>query len=645
MNIWIVAWAAATIALTVAAGTQDMSHDGKYRYEEYMFPGETDVEFVRRQVAERLWTQSMPQKARRLVQRFLLFAVVAVVVTLIALAVAHFMGDAIGIIAVAVLTFAFIIFFPVSLISGIEASMDHASLNGWRRHHRYPDVLLTDKRTGTNPEMKRRQAELDAKRKALEEKQRKEAEVKAKKEEEERRRQEFLEEQRLERERIAAMDPIDVLDEKYHFEKAEPGQPEFHGYKLVYDYEEIGGSLFSYRDSLTTRFDDAYRKGKMFGTPGGGLTNGHFRETGSAGISGEQTFARMIAWADLPIVSFWSLSGYDKDGKDIEADIDCVLLGIDHDKNLYAWFIDVKNYSGGWGTIYKNLDETHLIRFTRGNHVLLAGPNGHPDLPMSWNMAIQQDNWTEPLKRKVSPYVNNMYADCLVTPAHGDHGAPEFYLVRWPGDIRTESAENLIRQISVLDLSHPSNIPFEVIDFFKKKTKSAKREWVQPKSDLYDETLAETEQGHHTRRSESSRKWWSKDCANAFGDIDPKELDECSQTLEELGARVDVLPDLFQDPNVGPEDSRAYFQEAVEKTGEITDILHEHPGIFRCDTVVDDRHFMAFDQSRKDEAYPYPLIPVRKLGEDHGDGWMVYQDPFYEYLPADSPVVAALMAD
>lgn len=235
--------------------------------------------------------------------------------------------------------------------------------------------------------------------------------------------------------------------------------------------------------------------------------------------------------------------------------------------------------------------------------------------------------------------------DWLVSPIHGDHGAPGFWSVHWSGGVRTEDADILIRQISVLDLAHPSNIPFEVIDFFKKKTKSAKREWVQPKSDLYDETLAETEQGHHTRRSESSRKWWSKDCANAFGDTDPKELDECSQTLEEIGARMDELPDLIQNPDADPDVSRAYYEEYWGLLDKIDDIVSNHPGIFRCDTAVDGRHFMAFDQSRKDMAYPYPLLPVRKLGEDHGDGWMVYLNPFYEYLPADSPVLAALMAD
>lgn len=642
MIIWVAVWAVATIALMNSVGLFDRSQTGKYMYEEFMYAGETDDEFERRKAAERVWEQSRSQKMRRLLHRLILSVVAGVIVAVIGMKVANFAGTLIG-----VLISAGCLYFLATLWEdmGLWSLADHASLNKWRRRTHCPDVLLTGKRTRLTPEIKKKRAKAEAEMKAEEERRRKEAEIKAKKEEEERRRQEFLEEQRREQERIAAMDPVDVLDERYHFEKAEPGQPEFHGYKLIYENEETGSPLFAYQDSLTTRFDDAYRKGKMFGTPGGGLTNGHFRETGGAGISGEQTFARMIAWADLPIVSFWSLSGYDKDGKDIEADIDCVLLGIDHDKNLYAWFIDVKNYSGGWGTIYKNLDETHLIRFTRGNHVLLAGPNGHPDLPMSWNMAIQKDNWTEPLKRKVSPYVNNMYADCLVTPAHGDHGAPEFYLVRWPGDIRTESAENLIRQISVLDLAHPSNIPFEVIDFFKKKTKSAKREWVQPKSDLYDETLAETEQGHHTRRSESSRKWWSKDCANAFGDIDPKELDECSQTLEEIGARMDELPGLIQNPDADPDVSRAYYEEYWGLLDKIDDIVSNHPGIFRCDTVVDGRHFMAFDQSRKDEAYPYPLLPVRKLGEDHGDGWMVYLNPFYEYLPADSPVLAALMAD
>lgn len=642
MGVWCVLLIVFAVLLTSLAGTNDKSKVGKYAYELWMFAGETDEAFEQRQAAEKQWADSTPQKVRRIVQRFVVSLLASLVVTLITMLVVDKVGKITGVIAGVVC--AFVVLYFWSDIEPLWESADHAGLNKWRRSNGSPQVLLTDQRTGVNPEMKRRQVELDAKRKALEEKQRKEAEAKAKKEEEERRRQEFLEEQRQERERIAAMDPIDVLDEEMHFVKAEPGQPEFHGYKLVYDYEETGRAIFSYRDSLTTRFDDAYRKGKMFGTPGGGLTNGHFRETGGAGISGEQTFARMIAWADLPIVSFWSLSGYDKNGGNIDADIDCALVGIDHDRNLYVWFVDVKNYSGGWGTIYSNLDETHLIRFTRGDHVLLAGPNGHPDLPMSWNMATQRDNWTTPLKYKVSPYVSSVSVDWLVSPAQGDHGAPDFWSVYWPGGVRTENADNLIRQISVLDLAHPSNIPFEVIDFFKKRTKPAKREWVKPKSDLFDETLAETEQGRHTRRSESSRKAWSRGRAEMLGGIDPKELDECSQHLEELDAKNRELCDLFQDPNVGSEDGRAYFQEFVECTNETDDILREHPGIFRCNGAADGRHFMAFDQSREDEAYPYPLLPVRKLGEDHGDGWMVYQDPFYEYLPADSPVLAELLA-
>lgn len=112
-----------------------------------------------------------------------------------------------------------------------------------------------------------------------------------------------------------------------------------------------------------------------------------------AGQQGESALARIIAYMRLNVISFWSLYGLNENRQPINADIDCVLVGIDPQQQVHAWFVDAKNYKGGSDTKYVNLDPRNLVRMSISRRALVKGSDGTPVVKMSENMATQRDNW------------------------------------------------------------------------------------------------------------------------------------------------------------------------------------------------------------------------------------------------------------
>lgn len=221
---------------------------------------------------------------------------------------------------------------------------------------------------------------------------------------------------------------IQVIAQACKVEKAEEGQPNYHGYKLVDN--DLGGEPDPLWDTISeVDMEQARRQYRLYGTPGGGLRNSDFSSNGvSSGRKGEQVLARMIT-ANCPnTVSFWSLYGLDEQHHRTDADIDCVIAGQDKQGRTRLWFVDAKNYKGGSDTAYRNISRTRLLRASISQHAFENGPDGRPDLELSGNMNWQRKNWSFMFEGK--PIIVEWLV-CMVPTTN--RGVPNVSGVFWPG--------------------------------------------------------------------------------------------------------------------------------------------------------------------------------------------------------------------
>lgn len=259
---------------------------------------------------------------------------------------------------------------------------------------------------------------------------------------------------------------IQAIAQACKVEKAEEGQPNYHGYKLVDN--DLGGEPDPLWDTISeVDMGQARRQYRLYGTPGGGLRNSDFSSNGvGSGRKGEQILARMII-ANCPnTVSFWSLYGLDEQHHRTDADIDCVIAGQDKQGRTRLWFVDAKNYKGGSDTAYRNISRTRLLRASISQHAFENGPDGRPDLELSGNMNWQRKNWSFMFKGK--PIIVEWLV-CMVPTTN--RGVPDVSGVFWPGGIPCVTPEELVKRVNEADLDSVQNIPLDLLNRFKSQLK------------------------------------------------------------------------------------------------------------------------------------------------------------------------------
>ena len=168
----------------------------------------------------------------------------------------------------------------------------------------------------------------------------------------------------------------------------------------------------------------------------------------------------------LNVISFWSLYGLNENRQPINADIDCVLVGIDPQQQVHAWFVDAKNYKGGSDTKYVNLDPRNLVRMSISRRALIKGSDGTPVVKMSENMATQRDNWASTLE---TYHVAAQWMVCMVPGGH--NGNPDVSEAAWPGNVRVVTPGQLVAEIQSLSLLPVDNIPPRVVRLFTSAVK------------------------------------------------------------------------------------------------------------------------------------------------------------------------------
>lgn len=253
-------------------------------------------------------------------------------------------------------------------------------------------------------------------------------------------------------------------------EKALDGRPNYHGYRLVDD--DLGGVPDPlWRTVATADLEQARRRWRLYGVPGGGLSESGFaRGVVVSGWKGEQVLARIIV-ANCPnVVSFWSLYGLDDRRHRTEADIDCVIAGQDKQGRTRLWFVDAKNYKGGADTAYRNVTSTRLLRASVGHHAFENGPDGRPDIELSGNMDWQRRNWAPLFEDR--PVVAEWLV-CMVPVT--DKGVPDVNGVYWTGDIPCVTPEELVERVNAADLDSVQNIPLDLLELFKRQLKRNRR--------------------------------------------------------------------------------------------------------------------------------------------------------------------------
>ncbi|KAB7788701.1 hypothetical protein [Bifidobacterium leontopitheci] len=288
----------------------------------------------------------------------------------------------------------------------------------------------------------------------------------------------YLEQQERELRQSEVTHSIGQVASDFDIPRVPDTQPNYRGYRLI--MQDAGGDPSplwqQYHDKSTNAASHQYR---LFGDPGVGLNaSGFDRQNVRPGQKGEQLFARIIAnMPELNVLSFWSLHGIDQYGFLIDADIDCMLIGIDQKGVTHRWFVDVKNYKGGADTMYINENEHSLMRVSRTQHAFILGPDGKPVIGLSDNMNRQRDNWNESEGSTYGEMRRLITGECNVLPepvdewvvcmTGGEHGTPLMADVYWPGHIRAVSMEQLIAEIADLHLAYPANIPDEFINHAK----------------------------------------------------------------------------------------------------------------------------------------------------------------------------------
>lgn len=259
---------------------------------------------------------------------------------------------------------------------------------------------------------------------------------------------------------------IDQIGSVFNLIKAEPGQPNYHGYRLVDD--DNGGQPDPLWNTMNPNdIQQARSQFRLYGNPGGGLSQSNFSTNEiQSGQKGEQVLASMIAGNCPNVLSFWSLRGLDAGQRETSADIDCVIVGQGVDGMTYIWFVDAKNYKGGSDTAYRNIADDQLVRICISQRAFEKGVDGRPDLQLSSNMDWQRTNWSARLNGRA---VVAEWLVCMVPTS--DKGVPDVSGVMWPGNIPCVTPEELVRRVNAVGLDSVQNIPLDWLDMFKKQLK------------------------------------------------------------------------------------------------------------------------------------------------------------------------------
>lgn len=253
---------------------------------------------------------------------------------------------------------------------------------------------------------------------------------------------------------------------RYRLVAAMSNEDSYYGWFMI-DHDNGGSPDPLYEASLNANLQQERQLGKLYGDPGSGLDYSAFGNTAvQAGQQGESALARIIAYMQLNVISFWSLYGLNENRQPINADIDCVLVGIDPQQQVHAWFVDAKNYKGGSDTKYVNLDPRNLVRISISRRALIKGSDGTPVVKMSENMATQRDNWASTLE---TYHVAAQWMVCMVPGGH--NGNPDVSEAVWPGNVRVVTPGQLVAEIQSLSLLPVDNIPPHVVRLFTSAVK------------------------------------------------------------------------------------------------------------------------------------------------------------------------------
>lgn len=253
---------------------------------------------------------------------------------------------------------------------------------------------------------------------------------------------------------------------RYRLVAAMSNEDSYYGWFMI-DHDNGGSPDPLYEASLNANLQQERQLGKLYGDPGSGLDYSAFGTTAvQAGQQGESALARIIAYMQLNVISFWSLYGLNENRQPINADIDCVLVGIDPQQQVHAWFVDAKNYKGGSDTKYVNLDPRNLVRISISRRALIKGSDGTPVVKMSENMATQRDNWASTLE---TYHVAAQWMVCMVPGGH--NGNPDVSEAVWPGNVRVVTPGQLVAEIQSLSLLPVDNIPPRVVRLFTSAVK------------------------------------------------------------------------------------------------------------------------------------------------------------------------------
>lgn len=259
---------------------------------------------------------------------------------------------------------------------------------------------------------------------------------------------------------------LDHVGRKYNLIAAMKGEPECEGWYLV-DHDNGGDPDPLLEASQSVDLEHERECGYLYGDPGSGLDSSSFDDTAvQSGQRGENNLAKIISHSKLEVISFWSLYGLNEERKPINADIDCVLVGVDSQRQVHAWFVDAKNYKGGADTKYVNMDMKTLVRFSISQRALIKGADGKPYIRLSKNMAQQKANWHSTV---AGFQIKDEWLVCM-TPA-GHNGTPDVSEATWPGDIRVVTPEQLVAEIRAIDLLPIDNIPQNVFEVFASSVK------------------------------------------------------------------------------------------------------------------------------------------------------------------------------
>ena len=287
--------------------------------------------------------------------------------------------------------------------------------------------------------------------------------------------------------------PLHNAVTEYGIEPAPPDEMTYQGYRMVTQdasKELYGTSLGdAYHAAMGVNLGEAHYRGQLYGFPGSGLEHSGYGQRGiSSGMIGEKILAGIIAAfnknGNLNVIGFYSLYGLDRNGRRTNADIDCVLLGMDYEGRLHAWFVDAKYYKGGKDTKYICMGNSTIARISKSQHAFVTGPDGRVTLATSSNMLHQQSMW-EPLLRK-----HNIDAQWVICFVPGPEGTPDVSNLQWAADrhvrynpdspsgtsteyqgIPVVSASRLVGIIHAMHLADTAYIPDDAIKLFKRYVK------------------------------------------------------------------------------------------------------------------------------------------------------------------------------